>query len=65
MSQANNTPSTNGLGGIQVGALEQSNVDLSSQFADLITSERSFQAGSRLVTVSDSVLEEIVSLKRS
>jgi len=65
LSAASNAPGTNGLGNIQVGALEQSNVDLSSQFADLITVERSFQAGSRLVTVSDSILEEVVSLKRS
>jgi flagellar hook protein FlgE len=50
---------------IQSGALEQSNVDLTEQFADLITTQRSFQAASRLVTVSDSVLEDIVNLKRS
>jgi flagellar hook protein FlgE len=50
---------------MQSGALEQSNVDLTEQFADLITTQRSFQAASRLVTVSDSVLEDIVNLKRS
>lgn len=50
---------------IQSGALEQSNVDLTEQFAELITTQRSFQAGARLVTVSDSVLEDIVNLKRS
>jgi flagellar hook protein FlgE len=50
---------------IQSGALEQSNVDLTDQFAELITTQRSFQAASRLVTVSDSVLEDIVNLKRS
>jgi flagellar hook protein FlgE len=53
-----------GLGKIQSGALELSNVDLTAQFADLITTQRSFQAGSRLVTVSDSILEDIVNLKR-
>jgi flagellar hook protein FlgE len=57
-------PATNGLGSFQVGTLEQSNVDLTEQFSDLITTQRSFQAGSRLITVSDSVLEDIVNLKR-
>ncbi len=56
---------TNGRGGIQAGTLELSNVDLTEQFSELITTQRSFQAGSRLITVSDSVLEDIVNLKRS
>lgn len=55
---------TNGLGTIHSGTLELSNVDLTDQFSGLITTQRSFQAGSRLVTVSDSVLEDIVNLKR-
>jgi flagellar hook protein FlgE len=59
-----NDPGTNGLGTIQAGTLELSNVDLTDQFANLITTQRSFQAGSRLITVSDSVLEDIVNLKR-
>jgi len=58
-------PGTNGLGRIQAGTLEQSNVDLTQQFSELITTQRSFQAGSRLITVSDSVLEDVVNLKRS
>ena len=61
----NNNPGSSGLGSIQSGTLESSNVDLTQQFSDLITTQRSFQAGSRLITVSDSVLEEIVNLKRS
>lgn len=60
-----NDPTTNGLGKIVSGSLEQSNVDLTQQFSDLITTQRSFQAGSRLITVSDTVLEDIVNLKRS
>lgn len=59
-----NKPGTNGLGTIQSGTLELSNVDLTDQFANLITTQRSFQAASRLVTVSDSVLEDIVNLKQ-
>ncbi len=60
-----NNPGLAGLGNIQSGTLESSNVDLTQQFSDLITTQRSFQAGSRLITVSDSVLEEIVNLKRA
>jgi len=56
---------SNGLGSIQANTLELSNVDLTDQFSELITTQRSFQAGSRLITVSDSVLEDIVNLKRS
>ncbi|HQL22643.1 MAG TPA: flagellar basal body rod C-terminal domain-containing protein, partial [Opitutaceae bacterium] len=44
--------------------LELSNVDLTEEFANMITAQRSFQASSRLVTVSDTVLEDIVNLKR-
>lgn len=46
------------------GTLELSNVDLTREFSDLIVAQRSFQAGSRIITVSDSVLEEVVNLKR-
>lgn len=59
-----NDPGSNGLGTVQAGTLELSNVDLTDQFANLITTQRSFQAGSRLITVSDSVLEDVVNLKR-
>ncbi|MEN9631673.1 MAG: hypothetical protein RL077_77 [Verrucomicrobiota bacterium] len=59
-----NAAGKNGLGVIQAGTLELSNVDLTDQFSNLITTQRAFQAGSRLISVSDSVLEEIVNLKR-
>jgi flagellar hook protein FlgE len=58
-----NAPGTNGLGSIQSGTVELSNVDLTDQFSNLITTQRSFQAGSRLITVSDTILEDIVNLK--
>lgn len=64
MVAGTNDAGSNGLGLIQSGTLELSNVDLTDQFANLITTQRSFQAASRLVTVSDSVLEDIVNLKR-
>lgn len=53
-----------GLGTIEAGTLELSNVDLTEEFANMITAQRSFQAASRVVTISDNVLEEIVNLKR-
>lgn len=59
-----NTPGSNGLGTITSGALELSNVDLTDEFSNMITTQRSFQAASRLITVSDTMLEDIVNLKR-
>jgi flagellar hook protein FlgE len=64
VTNGSNDPGKNGLGLVQSGTLEQSNVDLAQQFSDLITIQRSFQAGSRLITVSDTVLEDIVNLKQ-
>jgi flagellar hook protein FlgE len=58
------TPKGGSLGSIQAGTLELSNVDLTEQFSALINTQRSFQASSRLITVSDTVLEDIVNLKR-
>jgi flagellar hook protein FlgE len=58
------SPGSNGLGKVESGQIELSNVDLTEEFANMITTQRSFQASSRLVTVSDQVLEEIVNLKR-
>ncbi|MCR5517338.1 MAG: flagellar hook protein FlgE [Lachnospiraceae bacterium] len=53
------------LGGkMSAGVLEMSNVDLSSEFTDMITTQRGFQANSRIITVSDTMLEELVNLKR-
>lgn len=46
------------------GVLEMSNVDLSSEFTTMITTQRGFQANSRIITVSDTMLEELVNLKR-
>ena len=51
-------------GSIRSGVLEMSNVDLSTEFTELITTQRGFQANSRIITVSDTLLEELVNLKR-
>jgi len=46
------------------GSLEMSNVDLSQEFSDMIITQRGFQANSRIITVSDTMLEELINLKR-
>ena len=55
---------TSGAGSFSTGVLEMSNVDLSAEFTDMITTQRGFQANSRIITVSDSMLEELTNLKR-
>ncbi|BDO43430.1 flagellar hook protein FlgE [Cellulomonas sp. NTE-D12] len=57
-------PGTGGRGTLAGGALEMSNVDLSSEFTNLIVAQRGFQANSRVITTSDEVLQELVNLKR-
>ena len=57
-------PGSNGTGSLKSSALEMSNVDLSAEFADMITTQRGFQANSRIITVSDTMLEELINLKR-
>jgi flagellar hook protein FlgE len=57
-------PGTNGMGQIFSGSLELSNVDLSNEFATLITTQRAFQANARVITTSDEMLQELANLKR-
>lgn len=51
-------------GYMESGVLEMSNVDLSAEFTQMITTQRGFQANSRIITVSDTLLEELTNLKR-
>lgn len=51
-------------GYMESGILEMSNVDLASEFTEMITTQRGFQANSRIITVSDTLLEELTNLKR-
>ncbi|MBW1990579.1 MAG: flagellar hook protein FlgE [Deltaproteobacteria bacterium] len=57
-------PGTNGLGKINANSLEQSNVDLGNEFVHMILYQRAFQANSRIITTTDSMLEEVLALKR-
>lgn len=51
-------------GKISSGVLEMSNVDLANEFTEMITTQRGFQANSRIITTSDTLLEELINLKR-
>ena len=58
------TANSGGFGSIKPGSLEMSNVDLSTEFTDMIITQRGFQANSRVITASDEMLQELVNLKR-
>ena len=60
----NFNPAVGSNGKIKQYALELSNVDLTNEFASMISHQRSFQAGSRIITTSDAILSEAVNLKR-
>jgi flagellar hook protein FlgE len=55
-------PGANGTGTIVCGSLELSNVDLSSEMANLITAQQGFEANSKVVTTSDQMLQTVVSM---
>jgi flagellar hook protein FlgE len=57
-------PNFEGAGKLMGGGLEMSNVDLANEFTDMIITQRGFQANSRSITVSDTMLEELINLKR-
>lgn len=57
-------PTSGSMGGLAPGALEMSNVDLAQEFTDMITTQRGFQANSKIITTSDEILGELVNLKR-
>lgn len=54
-----------GRGNIVPNTIEMSNVDLSQEFTDMIVTQRGFQANSRVITVSDTILQELIDLKRN
>ena len=55
---------TDGRGTIETGMLEMSNVDLATEFTEMISTSRAFQANSRVVSTSDEMLQELIHLKR-
>lgn len=58
------TPNTAGVGAIAPSSLEMSNVDLANEFVELITTQRAFQANSKVITTSDEVLADLINIKR-
>jgi flagellar hook protein FlgE len=63
-SPSSQPPGTNGLGQIKQRSLELSNVNLTTEFSNLITTQRGFQASARIITTSDEVLQDVINLKR-
>jgi flagellar hook protein FlgE len=59
-----NAPGGGGVGTLMGGAVEMSNVDLASEFTNLIIAQRGFQANSRVITTSDQMLQDLVDIKR-
>lgn len=57
-------PGSSGLGAIVSGSLEMSNVDLAQQLTSLITTQRAYEANSKVITTSDDILQTLVNLKR-
>ena len=59
-----NKPGEGSTGDLMSGGLEMSNVDLAQQFTEMITTQRGFQANTKMITVSDEMLAELVNMKR-
>jgi flagellar hook protein FlgE len=57
-------PATDGIGSLQGGALELSNIDISEQFTEMILTQRGFEANARVITTSDEMLQTVVNLRR-
>lgn len=57
-------PGTSGLGDLTPNSLEQSNVDIAAEFVKMITTQRGFQANSKIITVTDQMLAELMNIKR-
>ena len=63
-SPAIGTPESGGLGSIVAGAVELSNVAIAQEFIDLISTQRSFQANARVITSSDTLLNDLINIVR-
>ena len=57
-------PGANGMGGVNPGTIEASNVDLAKEFVNMIVAQRAFTANSKVITSSDEILQELVNIKR-
>ena len=59
-----NAPGEGGLGNINSNSLEQSNVDLATEFVKMIVAQRGYQASSKVITTTDEMLQELMQIKR-
>jgi flagellar hook protein FlgE len=57
-------PNTASLGSVAPSTLEMSNVDLAGEFVEMITTQRAYQANSKVITTSDEILQELLNIKR-
>ena len=57
-------PNSNGLGSLVNSSLEMSNVDLAGQLTSLITTQRGYEANTKVITTSDEILQDLINLKR-
>jgi len=64
INDALNVPGAGGTGSLVTGTLEMSNVDLATEFTEMIVAQRAFQANARIITTSDQVLQELINLKQ-
>lgn len=58
------TAATGGRGTLNAGFLEQSNIDIGSEFTDLIVTQRGFQANTRVVTTVDEMMQDLLNMRR-
>ena len=63
-SEVVGTPNTVGYGQTIAGEVEMSNVDLATEFTNMITAERGYQANSRVITTADQMLQDVVQMKQ-
>jgi len=60
-----NAPGVGSLGNINPDSLEESNVDLATEFVNMITTERGYEANSKVITTSDAMLQDLLNIKAS
>ncbi|PKN10322.1 MAG: hypothetical protein CVU72_01595 [Deltaproteobacteria bacterium HGW-Deltaproteobacteria-7] len=63
-SPIQNTPGTSGMGALTPNTLEMSNTDIATEFIKMITSQKAYQASARVVTTQDTIMQELMNLKR-
>jgi flagellar hook protein FlgE len=60
-----NAPGQGGTGTVTADSLEESNVDLATQFVDMIVAQRGYEANSKVITTTDQVLQDLMDMVRS